>query len=84
MVRGAYTPRCVFEVLWPDGDKRWDDELWTIDGILKDDAVVDLAAAALCRPAPAERPASAALHDPAGSDATPDRIRNSSGESPDG
>ena len=81
MVHRADAQRCVFEPLWPDGDRPWDDELRTIDGIPEDDDLVDLVIAALCRPTPAERPPPAAPHDPAVSDATRDCIRDSSGES---
>lgn len=49
MVRRAYGQRSVFEVLLPDGDKLWDDELRAIDEILDDDELVDLVAAALRR-----------------------------------
>ena len=37
MVRRAYAQRSVFEVLLPDGDKLWDDELRTIDELLEDE-----------------------------------------------
>lgn len=49
MVRRAHAQRSVFEVLLPDGDKLWDDELRTIDEILDDDELVELVAAALRR-----------------------------------
>jgi IS5 family transposase len=49
MVRRAYAQRSVFEVLLPDGDKLWDDELRTIDEILDDDELVERVAAALRR-----------------------------------
>ncbi len=47
MVRRAYRQRSVFEVLLPDGDKLWDDELRAIDEVLEDDELVDLVDAAL-------------------------------------
>lgn len=47
MVRRAYAQRSVFEVLLPDGDKLWDDELRTIDELLEDDELVDVVDAAL-------------------------------------
>jgi hypothetical protein len=34
MVRRAYAQRSLFEVLLPDGDKLWTDELRTIDELL--------------------------------------------------
>ncbi len=49
MVRRAYRQRSVFEVLLPDGDKLWDDELRGIDEIMEDDELVDLVDAALRR-----------------------------------
>lgn len=49
MVRRAHAQRSVFEVLLPDGDKLWDDELRTIDEILDDDELVELVVAALRR-----------------------------------
>jgi IS5 family transposase len=49
MVRRAYVQRSVFEVLLPDGDKLWTDELRAIDEILDDDELVDLVDAALRR-----------------------------------
>lgn len=49
MVRRAYAQRSVFEVLLPDGDKRWDDELRMVDEVLEDDELVDLVDAALRR-----------------------------------
>src|SRR2546425_2805495 len=49
MVRRGYAQRSVFEVLLPDGDKLWDDELRAIDEILDDEELVDLVAAALRR-----------------------------------
>ena len=49
MVRRAHAQRSVFEVLLPDGDKLWDDELRTIDEILDADELVELVAAALRR-----------------------------------
>ena len=75
MVRRADALRCVFEGLWPDGDKRWDDEFLTIDEVLEDDEFGDLVAVALRRPVPAERPPGAARCDPAEGDATRDCIR---------
>jgi len=47
MVRRAYAQRSLFEVLLPDGDKLWTDELRTIDELLDDDELVDLVDAAL-------------------------------------
>jgi hypothetical protein len=47
MVRRAHAQRSLFEVLLPDGDKLWTDELRTIDALLDDDALVDLVDAAL-------------------------------------
>jgi len=49
MVRRAYPQRSVFEVLLPDGDQLWDDELREIDAVLDDEAIVDLVDAALRR-----------------------------------
>lgn len=49
MVRRAYAQRSLFEVLLPDGDKLWTDELRTIDELLDDDELVDLVDAALRR-----------------------------------
>ncbi len=49
MVRRAHAQRSVFEVLLPDGDKLWDDELRTIDEILDDDELVELVVTALRR-----------------------------------
>jgi len=49
MVRRGYAQRSVFEVLLPDGDKLWDDELRAIDEILDDEELIDLVAAALRR-----------------------------------
>jgi IS5 family transposase len=49
MVRRAYAQRSVFEVLLPDGHKLWTDEFRAIDGLLDDDALVDLVDAALRR-----------------------------------
>ena len=49
MVRRAFAQRSLFEVLLPDGDKLWTDELRTIDTLLDDDALVDLVDAALRR-----------------------------------
>lgn len=83
MVHRGAALRCVFEGLWPDGDKRWDDELRTIDGVLEDDEFGDFLAAAPRRPAPGEPSPRAARHDAAESDATPDGIRDSSIESRD-
>jgi IS5 family transposase len=47
MVRRAYAQRSLLEVLLPDADKLWDDELRAIDAILDDEEIVDLVAAAL-------------------------------------
>ena len=47
MVRRTYPQRSVFEVLLPDGDQLWDDELREIDAVLDDEAIVDLVDAAL-------------------------------------
>ena len=47
MVRRAYLQRSLIEVLLPDGDKLWDDELREIDVLLDDEAIVDLVDAAL-------------------------------------
>src|SRR5712692_474523 len=47
MVRRAYLQRSLVEVLLPDGDKLWDDELREIDALLDDEAIVDLVDAAL-------------------------------------
>ena len=52
MVRRAYAQRSVFEVLLPDGDKLWDDDLREIDAALDDEAIVDLVDAALRRRRP--------------------------------
>jgi hypothetical protein len=41
MVRRADAQRSVFEVLLPDGDKRWTKEFRAIDEILDDEARVD-------------------------------------------
>lgn len=49
MVRRTHAQRSVFEVLLPDGDKLWDDELRAIDKVLEDDELVDLVDAALRR-----------------------------------
>ena len=46
MVCRAYAEGSVFEVLVPDGDKLWTDELRAIDEIADDDALVDLVDAA--------------------------------------
>src|SRR6266581_4461326 len=47
MVRRAYAQRSLLEVLLPDSDKLWDDELREIDAVLDDEEVVDLVDAAL-------------------------------------
>ena len=47
MVRRAYRQRSLVEVLLPDADKLWDDELRRIDAVLDDEAIVDLVDAAL-------------------------------------
>lgn len=47
MVRRAYCQRSLVEVLLPDGDKLWDDELRAIDAVLDDEDIVDLVDAAL-------------------------------------
>ena len=52
MVRRAYRQRSLVEVLLPDGDQLWDDELRGIDAALDDEAVVDLVEAALRRRRP--------------------------------
>lgn len=49
MVRRAYAQRSLFEVLLPDGDKLWTDELRAIDALLDDEPLVDLVDAALRR-----------------------------------
>jgi IS5 family transposase len=52
MVRRTYPQRSVFEVLLPDGDKLWNDELRGIDAALDDEQIVDLVDAALRRRRP--------------------------------
>jgi transposase, IS5 family len=52
MVRRTYAQRSVFEVLLPDGDKLWDDELREIDAVLDDEDIVDLVDARLRRRRP--------------------------------
>jgi transposase, IS5 family len=52
MVRRAYLQRSLIEVLLPDGDKLWDDELRGIDAALDDDEIVDLVDTALRRRRP--------------------------------
>ncbi len=52
MVHRAYGQRSLFEVLLPDRDKLWDNELRTMDAILDDDDIVDRVAAALRRRQP--------------------------------
>src|SRR5713226_4735219 len=52
MVRRTYAQRSVFEVLLPDGDKLWDDELREIDAVLDDEEIVDLVDAVLRRRRP--------------------------------
>ena len=47
MVRRTYLQRSLIEVLLPDSDKLWDDDLRGIDAVLDDEAVVDLVDAAL-------------------------------------
>jgi transposase, IS5 family len=47
MVRRAYCQRSLVEVLLPDGNKLWDDELRAIDAVLDDEEIVDLVDAAL-------------------------------------
>ncbi len=47
MVRRAYLQRSLIEILLPDGDKLWDDELREIDALLDDEEIVDLVDAAL-------------------------------------
>src|SRR6266849_5838502 len=47
MIRRAHVQRSLLEVLLPDGDKLWDEELREIDAVLDDEAVVDLVDAAL-------------------------------------
>ncbi len=47
MVRRAYRQRSLVEVLLPDADQLWDDELRAIDVVLDDEAIVDLVDAAL-------------------------------------
>ena len=47
MIQRAYRQRSLVEVLLPDGDKLWDDELRTIDAVLDDDVIVDRVAEAL-------------------------------------
>src|SRR5437899_1317160 len=49
MVRRKHAQRSVFEVLLPDGDKRWDPALRRIDEVLEDEELVDLVADALGR-----------------------------------
>jgi IS5 family transposase len=49
MVRRAYVQRSLFEVLLPDGDKLWTNELRAIDALLDDDRLIDLIDAALRR-----------------------------------
>jgi transposase, IS5 family len=52
MIHRAYLPRSLVEVLLPDADKLWDDELRAIDRILDDEAIVELVAEALRRRRP--------------------------------
>ncbi|HEX2481608.1 MAG TPA: hypothetical protein VHQ69_06980 [Methylomirabilota bacterium] len=52
MIHRAYLQRSLVEVLLPDADKLWDDELRAIDRILDDEAIVELVAEALRRRRP--------------------------------
>jgi IS5 family transposase len=47
MIQRAYQQRSLLEVLLPDADKLWDDELRAIDAILDDEVIVDRVAEAL-------------------------------------
>jgi transposase-like protein DUF772 len=49
MVRRTYAQRSIFELLLPDGDKLWDDELRAIDEILDDEELIDAIEEALRR-----------------------------------
>src|SRR3989454_10060473 len=52
MIRRAHVQRSLLEVLLPDGDKLWDEELREIDAVLDDEEIVDLVDAALRRRRP--------------------------------
>ena len=51
MVRRAHAQRSVFEVLLPDGNKLWDDELRAIDAILEDECATGASTNASARSA---------------------------------
>src|SRR6266481_3221340 len=55
MIRRAHVQRSLLEVLLPDGDKLWDEELREIDAVLDDEEIVDLVDAALRRRRPQSR-----------------------------